>query len=95
MNIFFKIKYHFEQLLFERLAIPKVKNENISKIILKKYLPKNPFIIDCGAHNGADTVELYNRLKGTVHAFEPVDNLFKRLVNRTAFFKIFIVIKLL
>jgi FkbM family methyltransferase len=74
--------FHLKRILFEKFAIPKVRNENISKVSFKKYLPKNPIIIDCGAHDGADTVQLAKTFKGTVHAFEPVDAIFKRLQNR-------------
>lgn len=75
--------YHFRRILFERLALPNISNEKISKIVLKKYLPTNAIIIDCGAHDGADTVELANIFKnGTVHAFEPIVHLFNKLKNR-------------
>jgi FkbM family methyltransferase len=49
-------------------------------------LPKNPIIIDCGAHDGADTVQLASVFKGQVHAFEPVNTIFKRLQIRTKSF---------
>ncbi len=63
--------------------MPPVWNENISKSILRRYLPANAVIIDCGAHDGADTVALANLFrKGTLHSFEPVPGLFKRLCNR-------------
>lgn len=77
------LQYYFSKYLFEKYAIPKIKNEKISKQLLKKYLPKNPIIIDCGAHDGADSVELVNALIGTVHCFEPVNDLYDRLEQRT------------
>ncbi len=79
-----KIDYHLRRILFEKYALPKVRNENISKATFKKYLPANPVIIDCGAHDGADTVELAKLYKGQIHAFEPVENIFERLKKRTA-----------
>lgn len=84
MTRYFKsINYHARRILFERFAFPEVVNEKISKIILKKYLPVNPIIIDCGAHDGADTVELASLFKsGTIHAFEPVEELFNKLISR-------------
>lgn len=76
--------YHILSYLFGHFAIPKKQNEKISKILLKKYLPANPVIIDCGAHDGADTIELARLFKGaTIHSLEPVDQLFERLKRRT------------
>jgi FkbM family methyltransferase len=83
-----KIRYHFQTFLFENFAIPRIQNEKISKIILKKYLPTNPVIIDCGAHDGADSVALAKLFKGaTIHAFEPVKDLYTRLKENTRYFK--------
>lgn len=53
--------------------------EIIPKYLLKKYLPANPVSIDCGAHNGSDSIELRRVLGGTVHSFEPMPVLFDRL----------------
>ena len=87
MKNYFRIaKYHIERFFFDNYAIPKVKSDKISKYLLKKYLPHNPVIIDCGAHDGSDSVELARMLKGEIHAFEPVENLFARLkVNAKKF----------
>ena len=89
MNKFIsKVKYHLERFLFEKYAIPKVKNERISKIILKKYLPANPVIIDCGAHDGSDSVELAKLFKiATIHSFEPVDALYAKLMKNAKPYK--------
>ena len=89
MNKFINIlKYHSRQFLFGKFAIPNVINEKISKAVLKKYLPANPVIIDCGAHDGADSVALAKLFKGaTIHAFEPVKDLFTRLTDNTNHFK--------
>jgi FkbM family methyltransferase len=67
---------------FERLGIPKVRREKISKSVIRDFIKSNPIIIDCGAHDGADSVQLARVLDGTVYAFEPVPELFKRLVHR-------------
>ncbi|MEO9145224.1 MAG: FkbM family methyltransferase [Ginsengibacter sp.] len=53
-------------------------------MILKKYLPKNPVTIDCGAHNGADSERLFKVLGGTIHSFEPVDDLYLKLKRRAS-----------
>lgn len=57
-------------------------------IIQKKYfiqfLPKNPVIVEAGAHKGKDTVEMARTWpEGMVHAFEPVPRLFEKLESRT------------
>ena len=84
MKNYFKIsKYHFENFLFYYCAIPKMKKERISKILLKKYLPENPIVIDCGAHDGTDSIELAKILKGVIHCFEPVNGLFNKLQKNT------------
>ena len=79
--------YHLQKLLFEKFALPNALNEKISKVVLKKYLPLRPVIIDCGAHDGADTIELANLKYSTVHAFEPVETLFNKLKSRPNFRK--------
>ncbi|MEP7108248.1 MAG: FkbM family methyltransferase [Ferruginibacter sp.] len=76
-------KYYAQKCLFDKYAIPKIKYEKISKTLLKKYLPEKPIVIDCGAHDGADSVELAKILKGEIHSFEPVNNLFSRLKTNT------------
>src|SRR5262245_8964306 len=47
-------------------------------------LGDSPTIVEAGAHNGLDTIHL-SRLfrRGTVHAFEPVPELFAKLGRRT------------
>lgn len=89
MNIIEKIKLKFriefrffleQRWAFRRPADP----HTISKFILKKYLPPNPVIIDCGAHVGADSIELARIFpKGKIHSFEPVPSIFKNLQNNT------------
>ncbi len=58
--------------------------ENISKNLIKKYLPKNPIIIDCGANNGSDSIELARIITNSiVHAFEPIPKTFDELKKAT------------
>jgi FkbM family methyltransferase len=55
---------------------------DIPKFQLKKYLPTDAVIIDCGAHVGADSIELSRIFaKGQVHSFEPVSELYNKLVH--------------
>jgi len=75
--------YHIRKILFEKFALPKVINERISKVVLKKYLSSNPVIIDCGAHDGTDTIELAKVFKHSlICAFEPIEHLFNKLKAR-------------
>jgi FkbM family methyltransferase len=84
-KFFWKLQYHTKKILFEQFALPPVVNEKISKAALKKYLPRNPVIIDCGAHDGSDSASLAKQFRhGTVHAFEPVSGLYKRLQQKAA-----------
>jgi len=90
MSIVSKIRIKARSLsefyFFQSFGIPEIKEDKISKSILKKYLPVNPVIIDCGAHVGIDSIELYKILGGEVHAFEPVDNIFTQLTKNTSAF---------
>lgn len=74
-----KIKYRF--LMEQKWGIRKPSDSySISKSIIKKYLPANPVIIDCGAHVGADSIEMAKIFpKGTVHSFEPVPKIYEQL----------------
>ena len=57
---------------------------SIPKYLLKRFLPENPVIIDCGAHNGSDSVELAKIFpKSTIHSFEPIPELFNSLRYNT------------
>ena len=78
-----KVNSLLDYYIFQHAGLPKVKKEKISKSVLKKYLPANPVIIDCGAHDGTDSVELAKILSGTVHAFEPIPDIYQRLKLRT------------
>lgn len=51
---------------------------------LKPYLPENPVIVEAGSFNGKDTVILSNFWpQGTIHAFEPVPEIFSLLSANT------------
>ncbi len=83
-KISIQINWLKEFYLFQKWGIPAVKRDKISKSVLQKYLPKNPIVIDCGAHDGSDTLELAKILKGNVFAFEPVDSIYSKLVGRVS-----------
>ena len=53
-----------------------------------KFLPKNPVILEAGAHVGGDTIKMALAWKGSeIHAFEPIPAIYKKLSSRTSFFK--------
>lgn len=77
-------RFYLDRFLFEKFAIPKVRREMISKAYLKKFLPDNPVIVDCGAHNGSDSVQLAKLFKkATIHSFEPVPRLYEMLLGNS------------
>lgn len=80
-KILLKLKIETRFLLEQKWGLKKpLDNFSISKSILKKYLPYNAVIIDCGAHIGADSVELAKIFpEGTIHSFEPIPEVFKQL----------------
>jgi len=53
------------------------------KEYLKLYLPSNPVLLDCGAHDGFDSLELVKALGGTLHAVEAVPEVYEKLVKNT------------
>ena len=60
----------------------------IPKKYFKSFLPENPIILEAGAHKGSDTVELAKIWpEGTIHAFEPVPQLYKKLKKHTRNYK--------
>jgi FkbM family methyltransferase len=60
----------------------------ISKDYIKRFLPKNPIILEAGANKGRDTIKMVKVLNPLrLYAFEPVDYLYKELVENTKDFK--------
>jgi FkbM family methyltransferase len=54
----------------------------------KKLIPENAIIIDCGAHDGLDSINFAKLLpKSTIHAIEPVPHIYEKLKNNTKVFK--------
>lgn len=89
MNIFQKIKLKLsiesKFLLEQKWGLRKPGEAySIPKHLLTKYLPANAVMIDCGAHVGADSIELAKIFpKGTVHSFEPVPAIYQHLKHNT------------
>jgi 2-O-methyltransferase len=61
-----------------------IANEKINKNYIRDHLPSKPVIIDAGAHDGSDSIEMCRLFRGAiVHAFEPVPEIFERLKQHT------------
>ena len=57
---------------------------NNRKEYIKQFLPENPIILEAGAHNGSDTVEMARIFPGSqIYAFEPLPSLFNQLSQKT------------
>jgi FkbM family methyltransferase len=82
-----RVRNRLTNILFYKFGIPRSKDGIISKAAIKKYLPTRPVIIDCGAHDGWDSIELADTLKGEVHAFEAVPYIFERLKENTQHYR--------
>lgn len=93
MNIFEKIRLktsiEARFLLEQKWGLKKPSDPySIPKYLLRKYLPKKPVIIDCGAHVGADSVELAKLFPAaSIHSFEPLPEIFKHLKRNTRKFQ--------
>jgi FkbM family methyltransferase len=70
----------------QTLGMPVVSGMQISKKFIADKLPPRPAIVDCGAHNGADTIELAKITGSKVYAFEPVEHLYSQLIQNTSSF---------
>ena len=52
--------------------------------LIKKYVPEKPIIIEAGSFNGADSLQLAAAFPhATIHAFEPVPEIFQTLRENT------------
>jgi len=59
------------------------KNEQIFELV-KPYLSDSPFILEAGSFTGHDTLRLATFWpRGTVHALEPVPDIYEQLKNNT------------
>jgi FkbM family methyltransferase len=71
--------------MFVRYGYPSVILDRISKKFIAKFLPESPVVIDCGAYSGDDSIEMSALWpSGTIHAFEPVPELFELLKANTS-----------
>ena len=80
-KIWLKAKIEFNFYMIHKWGLKKLPSGlEVPKYELKKYLPKDPVIIDCGAHVGSDSVELSRIFPhAQIHSFEPVPHLYQKL----------------
>lgn len=70
--------------LLEYIKLKGKDPTEIDKKFISDFLPDSPVIVDCGAHIGTDSIQ-WAKIKGSkVYAFEPVAEIFKRLLVQTA-----------
>ena len=56
--------------------------------IIAEYLPENPIIVEAGAFNGTDSIKMAKQWpQGTIHAFEPVPEIYAQLKENTRDYK--------
>lgn len=62
----------------------KLTGENIPLSYIALFLPPAPVVVDAGAHNGSETVQMSLLWpRGTIYAFEPVPAVFRQLEANT------------
>jgi len=83
-KLWLKTRIELEFLFRERLNLIPPHPGSIWKSAIRPYLHEGGHIVDAGAHVGADSVELARLFPfTTVHAFEPVPEIFHMLVRNT------------
>jgi FkbM family methyltransferase len=59
------------------------RRDTIPEACVAQYLPSNPIILEAGAHNGADTLQMAAFWpEAQIHAFEPVPDAYNALLTR-------------
>ena len=78
-----RLRFHLRNLFYGFNFIKPYQYQYISKEHLRFYLPAEPIMLDCGAHDGLDSIELVNTFGGTLYAVEAVPDVFSRLIENT------------
>lgn len=69
----------------DKFNISNIPRAPITKLFIKQFLPDSPVIVEAGAHIGRDTIKMANTWpNSTIHAFEPVPELFATLKLKTS-----------
>ena len=77
------LRFYLRNLFYGYNFIRPYKYQYISKEHLRFYLNAKPIMLDCGAHDGKDSIELVETLGGVLYAIEAVPAIFNRLVENT------------
>ena len=88
-KIFLKIKTETIFLLEHKYGLIKSRDiYSIPKFKIKKLLPRNPVIIDCGSHIGVDSIHFAKLIPSSkIHSFEAAPSIFDKLKNNVKKFK--------
>lgn len=71
-----------------QISVLPFMNSNIALKFIKKFLPKNPIILEAGAFDGTDTLQMRKLWPDSIiHVFEPVPKIFQKLKEKTKEFK--------
>ena len=76
---------HLARKVLNRINAYRKISQGVAELhgAVKRYLPKNPIVVEAGAHEGYDTLALATIWpQGKIYAFEPVPILFKELKQR-------------
>jgi FkbM family methyltransferase len=75
-------------LFADNIVILPYNNSAAALNFIKNYLPENPTILEAGAFDGTNTIEMATLWpQSTIHAFEPVPSIYKRLLSTTKEYK--------
>lgn len=78
-----KLKVKLKNILYPFIGFKPISCNYFPKEVLSIYLPKNPVMLDCGAHDGTDSIELIKTLGGTIYAVEAIPNVYRKLLQNT------------
>ncbi len=82
-RLFTKLLNRFKK-LFLKFRKREIFPGEVPKEYIASFLPKNPLIIEAGAHVGLDTIEMSKFWpKAKIHAFEPVPHIYDKLKDNT------------
>jgi FkbM family methyltransferase len=78
----------FERVFLRLLGVMGHHPGIVSKKYIKQFLPDDPIIVECGAYDGTDTLEMARLWpKSKIYSFEPISALFSKLCNNTRSYK--------
>lgn len=80
------LRFCLRNLFYQFEFIKPYPYDYLTKEHLRFYLPANPVMLDCGAHDGQDSVEMVKAFGGHLHAIEAVPAVYERLIKNTLAF---------